>query len=450
MAEVFRPRQPEITRGIEGELPESKIFDLLSSVGNGEHKALELIAMREGVIYSRNALYQEIMDHQEQNNRWKMSKSTPFDHCSDSLSSIGLVTRETLSPDGSAWGYQITEYGLRTGVPFAGALLKWSHEHPDFSLHKMFGSTQSKIIRDEQSLDKKRAQETRYKIFWEISTNPTNRIRTTDIANGINEGTGHTHSHLMPLKKNGVIFYESVEHGQPAVYFKLKEGVPTGGATSFSADKSLSEGVYDLIRQRYRVVLSGEEIANMLIQQYPKYRDLSKKYLITRISNILSYFEKQGYVEREKFSRYFKSEIALSDEQRRAVLSLVNFIDNFKNGDIGTIKEGKEFAQRALNDPKLFSELMLKAKEASPYANLTSREDTYSYIISIIQDNPDSTASHIMQRLGENYDIKLMRYSVLELLRNLTREGRIASAKTKYGNVYRVADADKETVPSQN
>lgn len=36
MVEAFRPRkQAELQEGTEGKLPEVKIFDLLSSVGNG-------------------------------------------------------------------------------------------------------------------------------------------------------------------------------------------------------------------------------------------------------------------------------------------------------------------------------------------------------------------------------------------------------------------------------
>lgn len=154
MVEVFRPRLQEISRGTEGVLPEAKIFDLLSSVGNGEHHAQNLIVMRKRVVYSEYAFYKEVVSHQEKDRRWRMNMRTPFKHC-DTLSRIGLVAKEALYPDGSTWGYQITPYGLRTGVPFAGLLLKWSYEHPEHSLYKMFGSTQSTSIKDQQTLEKK-------------------------------------------------------------------------------------------------------------------------------------------------------------------------------------------------------------------------------------------------------------------------------------------------------
>lgn len=141
----------------------------------GEHKALELIVMRGGLIYSADTLWREVMSHQEDKG-WKMARTVPFGHCQNSFAPIGLVTKEALSPDGTAWGYEITQYGLDTGVPFAGVLLKWSYENPEHSLYKMFAPTQSASIKDEQTLYKKRGQETRYKIFWETATNPSDGI----------------------------------------------------------------------------------------------------------------------------------------------------------------------------------------------------------------------------------------------------------------------------------
>lgn len=241
MEDMKEGQRQEIPGQTEGELPQEMMFNLLSSVGNGEHHALDIIVMREGVIYARGDLDRVMMKHQGENPAWRMGRGVPFSHCRQSLATIGLVTREALSSDGTAWGYKITQYGLHTGVPFAGGLLKWSYEHPDYSLYKMFGQASSSSVKNEQSLDKKRAQETRYNLFWEISTNPSNRIRVSDLADGINEDLSFTHSHLINLKKNGVILYESVERGQSVVYFKLKEDVPARGPHSQTINHYLKE-----------------------------------------------------------------------------------------------------------------------------------------------------------------------------------------------------------------
>lgn len=450
MAETFRGgQQPEILRDTEGKLPEAKIFDLLSSIGNGEHKALELILMRKGVIYSRSALYKEVMGHQVEGGGWRMNKTLPFAHCQSSLSPIGLVTKEALSEDATAWGYEITQYGLSTGVPFAGRLLKWSYEHPNYSLYKMFSSTNSPSVKDEQTLDKKRAQETRYKIFWEIITNPNKIKRHTDIVEGVGEDDPLIYNHLVALAKNGVISYESVEKGKPIVYFRLKEIVPDQEPKPYHTDKMLSARAYSLLTQlrtqRPREYLSIKEISNALIQEYPEYEDIDRKSTETRVGHILSNLALQGHVERRRFDSYFKSELTLSIEQIEAITSLITLIDKFKNGDRQIIEEGRRFAQKVANDPSLFGELMFKAKQASPKANSTAKEDTEGYLISIARDHPNSTVNQVCQFLEEDYDKRLTTSPIRRYLSSLVRQGKIIFETTKSGNVYRVVEEGDKT-----
>ena len=440
MTEVSIPKQ-EIPGQTEVESPEYKIFDLLSSVGNAENKALELIVMRKGVIYSKYAFYQEVMDHQG-GGGWRMNEGVPFYHCQQSFSPIGLVTKEALSSDGEAWGYQITEHGLKIGIPFAGLLLKWSNEHPEYSLYKMFGATASSAINDEQSLNKKRAQETRYKIFWEITTNPSNRIRLTDIVNQINENSGLTGQHLTSLSRNNIISYDVFEQGKPFSYFKLKESIPNQKPRAYSGQKTLSAKVFDLLiqlrQEKPDEFLSVEEIADSFIKIYPESSEYQKPIALSMVS-CLTDFERQGYVERKKFAHEFRSEITLSDEQREGIVSLVTLIDKFKNGESLAIEEGRKFAQKAANDPKLFSELMLKAKENSPHANATDREDTQAYFLTILHEHSNSTASQIRDLLEENYDKKIGRHRVMEILKDLVGKEKVVCEKTKSGNVYRPA-----------
>lgn len=438
MREAFRSAQ-EFT---EGKLPEEKIFDLLSSVGNGENKALELIVMKKGVIYSRSDLYKEVMNHQAENERWKMDKMLPFSHCQASLAPIGLVAREALSLDSTVWGYEVTSYGLATGMPFAGVILKWSHEHPKHSLYKMFGATMSPSVKHEQSLDKKRSPEARYKIFWEITINPNKVIRLQDIANAISEDPVFTRQHLVSLRRDGVISYETIEHGKPFSYFRLKEASPDQNPKHYATYKTLSTKIYDLLNQAFRQenndYLSVEQIANYLVQKYPEYNDLERKSLSGRIVAISSHLEKQGYVERRMFGFGFQSELNLLDEQREAIVSLITHIEKFKNGDRQTIEQGRSFAQRVVNDPNLYSELMLKAKGASPFANKTNRQDVQSYLASILQDHPNSTATQIQQFLKEDYDKRLTTNAIRKLLSTLLEDKKITFEKTKSGHVYRV------------
>jgi hypothetical protein len=444
-AEGFSPR-PETPRNIEVKLPEARIFDLLAAFGNGENKALELIVMREGYSYSDSAIYNETMDHQAKNKRWDMNRSLPFAHCERSLSPIGLVTKEALRSDDTAWGYQITRYGIETGIPFAGALLKWSYEHPDHSLYKMFGSTTSTSVKDEQALDKKRSPETRYRIFWEIATSPSNKIRLTDIVNETSEERSLIGAHLRSINKNNVVTYNYIDKGRQISFYKRAEKVPDKDPEPYQRRNTLSTRVWDLLshptENKTSEYLSTEEIINSLINRYPEYEDLQRESFSRNTSSILSTLEKQGYAQREKFSHFSRSELTLTEGQREAVVSLVTVIDKFMSGDREAIDKGRRFAQRASSDPSLYSDLMLKAKVSSPFANATNREDTAGWLIYILQEHPNSTAKQIQQFLESDYDKRLNTHPIRNHLSRLINEEKIVAEKTKSGNTYRVAASE--------
>ena len=126
-------------------------------------------------------------------------------------------------------------------------------------------------------------------------------------------------------------------------------------------------------------------------------------------------------------------------------------MDNFKNRDREILDQGRRFAERVLDDPSLFSELMLKAKEASPYANRTNREEMDSWLISIIRNYPNTTTKQIQEILKRDYDknlgINIAGYYLARLSQG--EDPKIIFEKTKSGNVYRVANAENHSIPSQ-
>lgn len=195
---------------------------------------------------------------------------------------------------------------------------------------------------------------------------------------------------------------------------------------------------------------SQEEIINSLIQKYPEYQNLNRGSTVARVSLILSDLERQGLAETERFRHDFRSEVVVSEEQRSAISSLIKVIDEFKDGDRETIRTGREFAQRVANDRNLFSELMLKAKEASPGANQTSKEETRSNILSILQQHPNASGHQILEYLRKDYNKSLLRDGLNVHLRGLTKDKIITSQNTKSGNVYRVVGESNQENTTKN
>lgn len=450
MEQPSMERQPEIQMHTSGEIPKELIYGLLSSLGNGENKCEEIIIMgiNRQKVHSRMDLYREVMNHQDPNRRWEMGRDVPFGHCENSFAPISLVAKEVLSDEGG-WGYIITQYGIETGIPFAGGLLKWSYEHQNLSLFQMFGPTSSSSSRGEQPIDKKRSPETRYNLLFEIVTNPSNRKREVDLVHGIGEKSKLISHHLMSLEKNKIITYQAVGLGKPIAYYRIKDDAPLDKQPEPTRRiPTLSSHVFEILKENKGNFLSTEQVYDLLIKKYPTYGEREKQSLAGHVNDVLNHLEKQKYTEREKFvGGQFHSEITLSDEQREAITSLVEFLDKFQKGDIQTLREGREFAFMVANNPSVFSSLMLKAKEASPYANAINRETVETDILSILDENSNITTNMITQLLEQKLGKKISSHSVNTHLRRLAQNGTIMVEQTKAGNVYRIGETDNQVVP---
>lgn len=333
-----------------------------------------------------------------------------------------------------------------------GGLLKWSYERPNFSLYQMFGSTNSTSTRGEQAIDKKRAPETRHRLLSEITTNPRSEIREVDLINALGEDQSTISKHLISLGKNNVINYQAVAQGKPYANYRLKVNAPLDKQPElWRTSLTLSSQVFEILKANNGKYLSRERLTDLLIENYPNYGEIKRRSIMDTVSRILVHLEKQKYVEREKFvGGQLLSEITITDEQRKAIVSLLQFLDKFQKGDSDILREGREFAQKIASNLSLFSSLMLKAREASPQANATDRETMEANIFSILDGSTKITISEICQLLEQKFGQKMLHESVRVHLRRLVQNGRIIAEKTKSGNVYRVVEEKSQTPSTLN
>lgn len=388
------PRTPERPKE---RLSDEEMGNFISALGNHEAKAITLCLMTPGIIYSRGDLHRAVIWAQGQNKGWRMNRQVSFDYCQKSLSPIGLVTREVINPDLSAYGYIKTDYGDKIGVPLAGLLLDFSLRHPDFSLQDFFGRTHSSS--QSQEIDeteyKKRAPITRLKIFWEILTSSP-LIQTRDIVKQIGYASTAENigKHLFNLSRNGLLSYEAVTKGEAHVFYRLSETPPFSEPEPYDRDRKLTNFAYQLLKEDGNREWSAEVIK----ERYQQYLEtqvkslLNEKNLMGRISSILSHLVKKGYARRRKFIGGQKgSEVTLTEEQRKVLLELVTLLDRFQNQDPAVLELGKRLASQIITNSEKVSLLFAKAKERSSDAGSLPIQETADDILRIVSSYPGST-----------------------------------------------------------
>lgn len=417
----------------ERALPKENPYSFLAAFGNSEAKAFALIVMGQGQSYDKGSLHRDLIKFQGDNPQWKLDKNTPFQYCMASFAPAKLIKDNILGPDGLTLEYIITDYGKNTGVSFAGGLLRWSIDHPHFSLYGAFGSTNSSF-REQEEQDKKRSPEMRLKVLRQLAASRIRRLRQADLVKALNESRPLIGSHLKNLARKGVIRYENVGRGREVTRYRLKDKRPNEMPQPYRGEKIATERVYEVLQENMGSYLSIKQLQKLLIEKYPEYKN--RRSLYKFISGVAHYLELQKYAKCKKFEFGFQSQVNMSTEQKEAITSLVNLIDNFQKGDSETIREGRVFAQKLLRDPKLVSLLMQKAREASPFARKTEKKEMYRRVLEIIQENPNVTANRVQKILKKVYDKDLEIEAVQRLLREFVDKKLAISRKTKFGKQY--------------
>lgn len=412
-------------------LSDEEMGNLLSAFGNHEAKAIVLGLMGDGRIYTSGDLYRTIISAQRERPGWRMHHTIPFKYCQQTLSPIGLVTREIANPDLSVYGYQISNYGRRV-LPFVGLLLNYSQNHEP-ALVGWFGSTMStskgemiETVEGEEVEFKKRASILRFKIFYELVTTPNLPIRLVDLAERVKESGDRLSDYLVELARQGLIQYQVRETNKPTTYYRFSNQPPEGNPPIYQHSTALALAVFSILKEYSDEYLTREDIFNFL----PDKRKEGKvrRGLLRDISGSLSYLAKYGYADIKQFKWNLQSAINLSDDQRIVLTELVEIVDRFQNQDPEILEQGEKYLSQILSDPGAVSSLMAKAREASSAANALLKSDTTSFILSIINSYPQGiTNQQIRTDLEEFYRERLGQGVVNGFTRNLQAEGLVAS-----------------------
>lgn len=429
-AEV-RPDQKEYAVGPNTEqerekIPDEEMANLLAAIGNSEAKAVTLLAMKPGLIYSTPGLHKAFVEMQGENPEWVPNGKTPFDWCESSLAPIGLVAFEIVDRWKNTYGYEITDYGAEIGQPLAALLLDFSKNHPNHSLFRLFGSTQSKAQAVEISgVDfKKRSPQTRLQIYRQLLKSRL-PLRYTDLNRqlGFTE-PGVLNEHLFELNYSGIIYYNSVRR-ESGIMFRLRPDRPSDEPSCYRTYTTSTTGVFEILNRDPETFLTTTEITRRLVES-SKNKSKTLRSVVTRI---LMHLRKTGYVEVQKFDHYHYSEINLHPDQHEHLTALIGIIEKFQKQDSNVIEKGRRLASYFRAHPEEIADLIEKARENSPNANRISLLEMTNQVYNLIADSPGCTTGDLQRLVVSTYKRRSSRPGTRYVVNKLREENRIEGTR---------------------
>lgn len=418
---------------------ERKISDqnmgvLLASVGNHEGKALTLIAMADRALYTSGDLHKKVMRAQGAPPTWKTGHFVQFKYCSQSFEPIGLVARETLNPDLSTYGYQLTDFGAEAAIPLTGHLLRYSEEYPDLSLFGLFGATQS--TGKGKMGDKKRSPLLRAKIFWELTTGEL-PLRTLDLSRSIGGSYDKImHVHLDVLARRGIINYEAQKADTVVTVYR----VPAEKAEAnpvLNIFPNVASRLWNFLKTHPNQDYNAKELAEEMFKGGTRSKSTTLDSVEGQVSRLLSSLHAQGVLEKSRFNADVRSAIDLSSEQRARLVSLVGILDRFQSGDPEFHQEGYKAAHDIFNSPQRVSALMDKARQASLLASQIPTSELKDDIVGIVRDNPKIGAASITELLHSQTGFLVSKVAIHRYLKSLYENGRLSLSAERNGQ-YRI------------
>ena len=414
-------------------LSDEVVGNLLSGVGNHEAKAILLVAMQTGQVYSRPDSFTLITAAQGPNPGWVMDSKGPFGYFQNSLDPVSLVAMEIIDSSLKTYGYLRTEHGETLGVPLCGLLLDFSIRHSNYSLQDLLGGTNSANARTstitmagEEAEYKLRSPINRFKIFKQLIKAPRLPLRVEDLQDA---GLSQVTDHLRTLSKAGIINYESTRHGQSLIFLSLASDRSSDDPSPYHDRTQMTQAVYRLLLSKGDKVWTIQELVDELVKTYHKGN-------YNGVSAICTHLRKNGYLKAQKFTREQASEIGLDDEQRQLLTDFVNIVDIFQNQNLEVLERGRRLASQILANPVHVSILMRKAKEHSTQTNKRPLTLTLSNIYNIIEIKPSITTIDILEMLSTRYGYRLSRTRIGRLINKLKNNGSIISKIVKGNNTW--------------
>ena len=422
------------TESSQERMSEAAVGAIISAVGNHEIKALLLLAMEPGVVYSRADLKRLFDGLQGDTLAWDIDSANLFRFCVDSLGPIGMVVKDEVAITGRP-GYVKTDRGGSVGDCIAAEMLEFSLEHPNISLIELMGRTSIA-----EGSEENRTSIVRLKMFYELATNDL-PISQIDLLKKTGIESGATYNILLrrlaeldilTLRERGQVTEDMTTYRPSADRFgreRISSVEYSDTIYSYLENKSseysftLTELVSDLIRDG-------------LIQ------DSAAKQARHVARNIIDWNVAKGDLQiDEELTNLHASEVDLRPDQAATLEDLLNRTYTIERNDQVTQQHASDFRNRLLNNPDIARKLITKARDSSFMVQKESaeirREGVYQFLAGA--ENPLTVGE--LTSAGVEKSVHQVRRRLYELV----KEGRVTERVLRGGRkAYQIVEGDED------
>lgn len=410
------------------------IYDIASTVGNSESKALLFGAMKPRVSYSTAPLHREFMDMQDRPPVWTPSKAMPQNYC-PTFESAGLVTESEAGA--STRTHRISKLGLQIGKPLVGHLLDVSAE-TDVPLLAFFGPSCGPASKNGLKQSEIRVSFMRMLIAGEGRPHSV-----AESAEAMSSGIGNAGNTIESMEALGLVAKVASGRGKPTVVYKALPGLMDIELRTEATVPLLHE-VAEILKKHFAEnpdgVIDNHAIASQL--RSDGVTNMSEAKLIQRVGKFTDYFATRRKVLDKKrdhpIDNGTRTSVQANDAQLELMNRVVGIVDGMADPSDAYTSEGAKRLEVIMSDKQMVNQLLLKGKKASigPKATDEVFEQNRSLITELLlaSDKP-LTTREIRSALAER-GVNLSQWSLTQHVKQLLDNEKAQVQKTRSGRAY--------------
>ena len=396
-----------------------EVLKWLAYVGNDEKKLLTLLTIAgAGEPLGRTGLYKSLSSHAGPEGIPGV-ESGPIFACHKSIAKTGGINF-TQTEIHRPWpqivpAVEITEVG-KAMVPFAGALLKWSLDHPELQLRSIFGdNSQSDLIR--------------YQVLYDLALTPdrTEDPSINSLAPHAKSSKSSRWSAIDRLKQAGILDKESILDDNKSIFTIVQpEYLRKERKRPFEKLLPETQLLFNSFKAAYNIKgeWTIEGFFRLIAELYPNADKQTVYQARQRLTHALvdSSHNLRGVVEYSGGKYLDNTRVTIKPEKLEAITELVDIIDAFCSADKEAIEQGEQSARQIISSTEAVVTLYSKAYARSTKANRDSIFD--KRLVEIIRNTGSmATAKTVrdayIQETGRNISLK----TINERLKGLSDYG---------------------------